>query len=213
MKTFTYECPFCGTPLEATVDQLDQTVRCRNSDCQRSFKLETPTARLLHDRGDGGGRRSDDAAPHEEQRLRVVHPALLRRRPLLHCGALLLAVAGVAGAVWAGIAGQMPLVVAALIVAAVGLGAVAWWWLETRFVTLIITEKRSVLRSGILARRTSEVQHDDVRNLQVNQTALERLLGVGDIAISSAGQDDLEIHARGISDPQGIAALIRERQD
>jgi hypothetical protein len=35
---------------------------------------------------------------------------------------------------------------------------------------------------------------------------------VGDLAISSSGQDDLEIQARGLSNPAGIAELIRQRQ-
>ncbi|MDQ3333471.1 MAG: PH domain-containing protein, partial [Planctomycetota bacterium] len=86
------------------------------------------------------------------------------------------------------------------------------WWAQTRFTMLTITSRRSTLRRGLIARETSEVQHRDVRNLQINQTTLERLLGVGDIAISSAGQDGLEIHVEGIPHPEKVAAVVRDMQ-
>jgi uncharacterized membrane protein YdbT with pleckstrin-like domain len=75
-----------------------------------------------------------------------------------------------------------------------------------------VTNRRTVLRRGLLARETSEVRHRDVRNVQVNQTTFERLLGVGDLALSSAGQSDFEIAVKGIPNPNRVADVIRDMQ-
>ncbi len=73
------------------------------------------------------------------------------------------------------------------------------WFFDARFQTMTITDERTIWVRGIFERETSEVQHDDVRNIQVKQTFVDRILGVGRIAISSAGQDELEIDVRDVS--------------
>jgi uncharacterized membrane protein YdbT with pleckstrin-like domain len=80
-------------------------------------------------------------------------------------------------------------------------------------VRLHITDERTLLVEGIISRYSTEVRHEDVRNLQVEQTALQRILGVGQIEISSSGQSAMEIVVKGVPDPQGIADLIRRHQD
>ncbi len=77
---------------------------------------------------------------------------------------------------------------------------------------LTLTDERTILRKGLLSKRTNEVRHEDVRNIQVTQSFVQRMLGVGRIAISSAGQDTIEIDMDGVRDPQAIANLIRVRQ-
>ena len=87
-----------------------------------------------------------------------------------------------------------------------------WWFIYSRFTALTLTDIRSIYRRGIVARRTSEVRHNDVRNLQMHQDISDRLFGVGRISISSAGQDDVEIEARGMPHPSQIVKLIRDYQ-
>jgi len=48
--------------------------------------------------------------------------------------------------------------------------------------------------------------------MQVDQNAIQRILNVGSIAISSSGQDDLEIYVKGIPDPNDVADFIRKMQ-
>ncbi len=85
------------------------------------------------------------------------------------------------------------------------------WWLRCRTTALTITDKRTTLSQGVFSRHTSEVLHADVTNLQVDQTFFQRLAGTGTIEISSSAQDDIEIILKGISHPQKVADLIRER--
>lgn len=86
------------------------------------------------------------------------------------------------------------------------------WWLTCQCTRLTVTECRSVLRSGILSKHTNEVRHHDVRNIKVRQNIFQRLFGVGDIGISTAGQADIEIVVSGLPNPQAIAKAIRDRQ-
>ena len=96
----------------------------------------------------------------------------------------------------------------------VGIGIIILfsWWLECRATLLIVTGQRTILRRGILSKRTNEVRHEDVRNIQVGQSFFQRMYGVGSIAISSAGQGEVEIEISGIGDPQQVADLIRAHQ-
>ena len=57
-----------------------------------------------------------------------------------------------------------------------------------------------------------EVQHADVRNIQIKQTFIDRILGVGRIAISSAGQDEMEIDMRDVPDPSHVGDTVRSCQ-
>ena len=83
-------------------------------------------------------------------------------------------------------------------------------WVSARYYeSWTITSDRIVQRKGILSRYTSEVELADIRNVQVLQSALWRLLGVGSVLISTAGQSGIEVSIRAIPEPQTIADLIR----
>ena len=99
-----------------------------------------------------------------------------------------------------------------LALAAAGALTIAYWWLQTRFRSVTVTSKRTLYTQGIFSKQTSEVQHDDVRNMQVNQSFFDRLVGVGHLAISSSGQDDMEIDVRGLKSPQRVIDIVREYQ-
>jgi uncharacterized membrane protein YdbT with pleckstrin-like domain len=86
------------------------------------------------------------------------------------------------------------------------------WWLACLCTRLTVTESRTILRTGILSKTTNEVRHHDVRNIQVKQGMFQRLFGVGDIGVSSAGQGVIEIEVSGMPNPQAIAKEIRARQ-
>ncbi|MCB9782546.1 MAG: PH domain-containing protein [Candidatus Omnitrophica bacterium] len=128
---------------------------------------------------------------HEERYLLKTNPSMFRNHPFYFVLLLIL----------------VPLTLGlALIVFLI-------WWIKCKSVRLHITDERSLLIEGILSRYSTEVRHEDVRNLQVEQGAIQRIFGVGRIEISSAGQSTMEIVVNGVPDPQGIADLIRKHQD
>jgi len=92
----------------------------------------------------------------------------------------------------------------------VGFGALVLliWWLTTINTTLTVTTRRTILRRGILSKHTREVRHSDVRFLEVDQGLFQRIFGVGNISVSSAGQGTIEITAKGILNPNKIKQTI-----
>lgn len=101
-----------------------------------------------------------------------------------------------------------------LLVPVVGVGLIIlfFWFLVCKATELTITDERTILRQGLFSKRTNEIRHSDVKNIQVTQSFLQRMFNVGRLAVSSAGQDTIEIEVNGVYDPQGIADLLRVRQ-
>ena len=151
------------------------------------------------------------AANGPEQHVLRVRRAMFRARPLTY---LLLAAAFLGGLVvlvYFGVIAKPANLGLAVTGAVVGLIAVlvlAGWKFTTLGEALEITNKRTIERTGILSKFTSEVRHQDIRNIQVTQSLRERLLGVGKIGISSAGQDGLEIVATDIPHPEKLRQII-----
>lgn len=76
----------------------------------------------------------------------------------------------------------------------------------------VITTERMSVKKGILTRSVVEVRHKDVRQLSVDQSLPQRVLGTGRIQVSSAAMSGAEIDIDGITGPDKIAAEIRKRQ-
>ena len=74
------------------------------------------------------------------------------------------------------------------------------------------TSERLLQRKGLISRKTSEIEMSDIRNVQVNQNVLQRLLGIGNVGVSTSGQADVEINFVGIRDPQIVADRIRAQR-
>lgn len=218
METITLECPKCGERVEATGEMLeDGIVQCTNPDCRQAFRVDLPQGRVLESGHSAEPQHGESvrAAAHAaagEQTLVELNPSMLRRHPFQFTGTVVLLLAALVGVIYGLIQPEWWVVGVAGAVALFAAGVLLVWWIQVKSTTLTITSERTILRKGILSRNTTEVRHEDVRNLQVNQTFIERMLGVGDLAISSAGQDELEIEVKGVRDPERIAASIRERQ-
>jgi len=153
----------------------------------------------------------DDTIPTERQ-LALMHPAMFGNHPFYFIGLMILMIGGLAGAVIAGLDGNIMMIILGAGVAALGVIALGIWWIQTRFRCLEVTDKRTIYRRGVFSKQTSEVQHDDVRNMQADQSFFDRIVGVGHVAISSSGQDDMEIDVRGLKSPNKVIEIIRKYQ-
>ena len=94
-----------------------------------------------------------------------------------------------------------------------GLILLLLWWIQVLGTRLTITTEQTTLRRGILSKFTNDVFHSNVRNIQVRQSFFQRLLNVGWIGISSAGQSGLEIEVNGIIDPEKVKEIIDEHRE
>lgn len=82
------------------------------------------------------------------------------------------------------------------------------WFLRCRSTRLTIDEDTVLLRRGLLSSDLNEIHHGDVKNVRVHQSLFQRLLGVGTLGISSAGQGDIEILVEGIPGPRKARDII-----
>ena len=215
MTRLTYLCPFCTSPTEITAASVGDPVACTS--CARPFRTHVPRG-VLVEQVDGDWRPVSQRTPRAtEATLTCVHPAPFRRAPLQLTLLSLLVAGGIAAALLFGDtdpgvrAGVTALWGGLAVAFAAGL-PLAFGFLTTRFETLTVTDRRSVWRRGILVRRVSEVEHEDIRNIQVRQGPTDQLLGVGSLSISSAAQSDMEITVRGLRRPDDVVALIRKHQ-
>lgn len=212
LQDITYRCPNCSATIDIATPMVGDTVDCPQ--CSVPFEAATPRAEplLSEQPTDRTSDYSITKPTDDESTISEVHPAMFRKHPIQFVLLTFLAlVSAFYGASYlyegAAIAGYACLFVVLVVASYFG-----YWWLEILATKLTVTNKRTTLRHGIIAKQTSEVQHDDIRNLQVDQNALERVLGIGDIAISSSGQDDLEVVAQAIPKPNQVADLIRRMQ-
>ena len=120
----------------------------------------------------------------EETVLYHSHPAMFKNRPFGFILCLILSLVGV------------------------GLIILLVWWIKTKGTELTVTNERVSLRKGILSKFTNDVYLTDVRNVQIYQSFWQRVFGVGYVAISSAGNEGVEIEVKGIPDPEKIKSII-----
>ena len=128
------------------------------------------------------------AAEGDEEKLVEVSPVLFGRNPFMHM-----------------LAGILCLVLIGIVIYLVE-------WLTCRATRLTVTTHRTILRTGIISRETNEIRHQDIRNIQVTQGAIERMLNVGTVELSSAGQSNVEITVTKVPGPQEVAAAIRKHR-
>ena len=173
-------------------------------------KAPPPSTRPPRDRAVEAGF-PPDSGP--EQKVETYRIAMMRAAPLKFFGLAILLVGGaIAGTViwftkqdqtgWQILAGFL------WFLAVVSLGVLAWWKILTYGSVLKITNKRAVAQRGIFSKATSEVLHDNIRNVKITQSFWQRVWNVGTIGISSAGQDDIEVEMADLPGPHEIARII-----
>ncbi|MCA8946671.1 MAG: PH domain-containing protein [Planctomycetes bacterium] len=81
-----------------------------------------------------------------------------------------------------------------------------------RWKYLVKPDGHVAVRHGIIAKDTNEIRVQDIRLLRVEQTIMHRIFGLGDVEIATAGHSEVEIHMRGIRDPEGVKEAIRKLQ-
>ena len=76
-----------------------------------------------------------------------------------------------------------------------------------------IDDKTIESRQGVIARKVQSIRIQDLRNINVRQSLIQRLLGIGNVEFSSAGGADVEVVFYGVSDPMAVKALTQRLQE
>jgi hypothetical protein len=198
-------CPFCGDVNRVPVPESTAPEPARDpapAPARRAPAAESP--------GTWEGRPlPPDEGP--EQEICTVHPAMFRAHPFRLLAILVLLAGGGALALWAGNleTGWSWLKWPGIILVVAG----AVWWIAWYFgahlwIKLEVSNKRTVRKEGIIRRHSSEVLHDHVRNVEINQSFIQRMTNTGYLGISSSGQDGIEIEVRDLPRPYELKSLI-----
>ena len=117
------------------------------------------------------------------------HPAMFRAHPFWFIGCIVL-------------------------IPAFGLGILIllYWYIKTRATTITITDNEIMYEKGILSKDRISVSLRHIRAVQVNQGFIDRILGVGTVQISTAG-DEPEFTVTEMPDPLEIRDAISKAQD
>lgn len=196
----SFRCDKCEQVIEVDDSQRGAKIDCPH--CGDVNKVPSPAT----DRATAAGL-PPDSGP--ETQVMMVRPAFWRGAPFLSLGMALFPLL-----LWGGLNWLTELSTSVLLKVLLVSGALCWiplviWWLVvTRGATLEITNKRTIQRKGLFSRATSEVLHDHVRNIQVDQSFVERVLQVGTVGISSSGQDGIEVQVRNLPNPRKIRSVI-----
>jgi uncharacterized membrane protein YdbT with pleckstrin-like domain len=105
-------------------------------------------------------------------------------------------------------------ILAVLLIAAFGAGILIllYWYIKTRATTLTVTDSDLLYEKGILSKNRTSVSLQHIRSVNVMQTFVNRILGVGTIQISTAG-DMPEFTIADMPDPHVIREAIAKAQE
>jgi uncharacterized membrane protein YdbT with pleckstrin-like domain len=101
-----------------------------------------------------------------------------------------------------------------LLIAAFGIGLLIllYWYIKTRATALTVTQHELMYERGILSKDRLSVSLRHVRSVDVKQSFVNRILGVGTIQVSTAG-DEPEFTVKDLPDPHEIRVAISRAQE
>ena len=73
-----------------------------------------------------------------------------------------------------------------------------------------IEDGRVEHRHGIIAKNVDSLRIADLRNVNVRQSVVERILGIGSVEFSSAAGSGIEISWTGVRDPSAIKQQVED---
>ena len=105
-------------------------------------------------------------------------------------------------------------ILSVLLIAAFGIGIVilVYWYILTRATALTVTDSDILYERGILSKDRTSVSLRHVRSVNVMQSFVNRIFGIGTIQISTAG-DEPEFTIADMPDPHVIREAIAKAQE
>ena len=81
-----------------------------------------------------------------------------------------------------------------------------WEWLKLRNIEQGVTNKRVILKRGIISRKTEEMKVSSIETVEIIQGVMGRVLGYGNIKVTGRGLSDLLFIK--IDDPMDVKRRI-----
>lgn len=208
-------CDRCDKPFDVPDDRVGTKVPCPTCG-----DINIALAPAGADGADGGVRAARSAGadrtaakglpPADGPEVTVVEirGAMFRSRPFSFIGLVLLlggslVAAPILALQTAGVGGLIALGVAVACLIVLGV-----WKIASLSERLTITTKRVVQTRGLLSKSTIEMLHRTIQDVEIEQSFVDRLWGVGKLSISNAGQEDDEIVIHHAPKPYQIRETI-----
>ena len=101
-----------------------------------------------------------------------------------------------------------------LLIAAFGIGIILllYWYIKTRATALTVTDQELMYERGILSKDRTSVSLKHIRSVNIAQGFVNRVMGVGTVQISTAG-DEPEFTIADMPDPYVIQEAITKAQE
>ena len=74
--------------------------------------------------------------------------------------------------------------------------------------TYTITDRRLNIKRGLISREIQETRLERVQNVNYRQSAIQRMLGVGDVDFDTAAGDDYNFVFNGVADPSDVVHRV-----
>jgi uncharacterized membrane protein YdbT with pleckstrin-like domain len=105
-------------------------------------------------------------------------------------------------------------ILAVLLILAFGIGIIIllYWYIKTRATALTVTDQELMYERGILSKDRTSVSLKHIRSVNIAQGFINRILGVGTVQISTAG-DEPEFTIADMPDPYVIQEAIAKAQE
>lgn len=111
----------------------------------------------------------------------------------------------IAAALWAVLFLLLSAATPVMLVLAVGCGLIFW---SLKSIEQGVTNKRVVVKKGIISRKTDELRAEKVEHVNVKQGVFGRILGYGDVLIRGTGGG--VIHIRTVANPVRVKTVIED---
>jgi hypothetical protein len=85
-------------------------------------------------------------------------------------------------------------------------------WFKRASVVMRVFPERVTIERGIFSKCYQDYRPRDIRSIDIDQSFLDRMVGVGDITISTSATVDAAELIKGIPDPMGLRDLILAQQ-
>ena len=105
-------------------------------------------------------------------------------------------------------------ILAVLLILAFGIGIIIllYWYIKTRATALTVTDQELMYERGILSKDRTSVSLKHIRSVNIAQGFVNRIMGVGTVQISTAG-DEPEFTIADMPDPYVIQEAITKAQE
>lgn len=85
----------------------------------------------------------------------------------------------------------------------------AWWWLELRCTRYELSTQRLRLRSGVLNKRTDDLELYRVKDLRLDEPLVLRPFGLANLVLETSDRSNPLVVIRGIADAESLMDEVR----